>query len=170
MPLHEDVGDDRLQEEDRRDDDDERAGVEPLRHDAPDVQRARRPKSWRRSRDEGGKRGVIARRAGGSRAAHRLQVDRVGGIDLDLAAQAVDLHVDGALVGAAPPPASSSRGDVAAGAVAEDGQDLALALGDADDLVAAAQLAAVEAEDERPEADASSGAGAAAAGSREARA
>ena len=34
MPLHEDIGDDRLQQDDRRDDDDQRAGVEALRHQA----------------------------------------------------------------------------------------------------------------------------------------
>ena len=85
-------------------------------------------------------------------AAHRLQEDRVGGIDLDLAAQAVDLHVDRAFVGAGAA-GEILAGDVAAGAVAEDVEDLALAIGDADDVLVAAQLAAVEAIDERPEAD-----------------
>src|SRR5256885_15457017 len=37
-------------------------------------------------------------------AAHRLQVEGVRGIGLDLAPQAVDLHVDGAVAGGGGPP------------------------------------------------------------------
>ena len=133
------------------------------------VQRARRPKSW-----PGCVTRVEARRHRSTTqpvadAAHRLQEHRVGRIDLDLAAQAVDLHVDRALVGAGAAAGEILAGDVAAGAVAEDGQDLALALGDADDVLVAAQLAAVEAIDERPEADRLGAAGAAVGWIREAR-
>ena len=64
-----------------------------------------------------------------------------------------DLDVDGALARAVAAAGELLARDVRAGAVAEDGQDLALALGDADDLVLAPQLAAVEAEHEGPEAD-----------------
>ncbi len=43
VPLHEDIGDDRLQQDHRRDDDDQRARVEPLRHRTEPSQRAKRP-------------------------------------------------------------------------------------------------------------------------------
>ena len=77
-------------------------------------------------------------------AAHGLEKDRIGRIGLDLAAQARDLHVDRALVGAAGA-GQLLACDVAAGPLAEDGEDLALAVGDADDLVVPAQLAAIAA-------------------------
>ena len=43
VPLHEHIGDDRLQQDDRRDDDDQRARVESLRHEPEPSQRAKRP-------------------------------------------------------------------------------------------------------------------------------
>src|SRR5688572_29650522 len=86
-------------------------------------------------------------------AAHGLQVGRVRRIDLDLPAQARDLHVDGALVRAVAAAGELLPGHVAAGAMAEDREDFPLALSDPDDVVVPPQLALVEAEDEGPEAD-----------------
>src|SRR3712207_3317030 len=69
-------------------------------------------------------------------AANGLQEHRVGRIDLDLSAQPVDLDVDGPLVGATPARQILAR-HVAARALSENVQDLALAVGDADDLLVA---------------------------------
>src|SRR5438874_2706594 len=76
-------------------------------------------------------------------AAHRLQEEGIGRIALDLAAQPVDLHVDGALVHAAVAGQCAARHGLAR-RHAEDAQHLALAVGEMDDLLALAQFAAAE--------------------------
>src|SRR5882724_5817156 len=76
-------------------------------------------------------------------AAYRLQEQRIGGIALDLAPQAVDLHVDGALVDGAVAGQGAARHGLA-GRDREDAQHLALAVGQVNDLVALAQFAAAE--------------------------
>src|ERR1700748_2616894 len=85
-------------------------------------------------------------------AAHRLQEQRACRIALDLAAQPVDLHVDGALVDAAIAGQRPARHGLAGGD-RQDPQHLALAVGEMDDVLALAQLAAAEMIDIRPERD-----------------
>src|ERR1700733_775608 len=79
-----------------------------------------------------------------ARPARGLQKKRIGGIVFELAAQPVDLHVDGALLRAAA--AAPARQRLARNADprrrAEQTQDLALALGQPDGHVAAPQFAA----------------------------
>jgi hypothetical protein len=50
VTLHEDEGDDRLEQQHRRDDDDERAGIKPLRHPLPD----KAPEAAQAARPAGG--------------------------------------------------------------------------------------------------------------------
>ena len=133
VPLHEDVGDHRLQDQDRHHDDQDRARVEalrqavrqrraemrkpePLRRAAPPstsrrqawpAKPLRQPKRvpmspiramWRGPCRCTGR--MLVHQQPVANSARRLQVDRVGGVRLDLAAQAVDLDVDGALAAA----------------------------------------------------------------------
>ena len=86
-------------------------------------------------------------------AAHGLQVERIGRVGLDLAAQAVDLHVDGALAGRAAGHHQLVAAHRLAGRGGEDRQDLALALGQVDDLAAALQFQLLAVEGERAEAE-----------------
>ena len=197
VALHEDEGDDRLQQDHRRDDDDQRAGVEPLRHVARDeppepvpvlasatltgscANARRRPVGDPRPRAAH----RLVNRAGEARvsrppasaclgscrkppssflrrrhrcrrmpaslfhaqpianAAHGLQPDRVGRIALDLAAQPVDLHVDGALADLGFAADQLVARDGLAGARGEDRQDLLLAVGQLQRLAAPLQLA-----------------------------
>ena len=121
VTLHEREGDHAFQQHDRRDDDDERAGIESLGHQLGDGATARRPglraataavraglrlppvRDLERIRVCGSNVRLTALQAPSvgvediALAAHRLQVDGIGGVGFDLAAQAVDLHVDGAL-------------------------------------------------------------------------
>src|SRR5437016_10714422 len=76
-------------------------------------------------------------------AAHRLQEQGIGRIALDLAPQAVDLHVDGALVDAAVAGERGARHGLAGGD-AEDAPHLALACGEMDDVLASAQFPPTE--------------------------
>src|SRR5215213_4273265 len=92
-------------------------------------------------------------------APHRLEIDGVRGIGLDLTPEAGNLDVHRPLARAVAAAGKLLAGDVGAAAGPEDCQDLALALRDADDLLAPAQLAAVQAEGERAEADRLGGAG-----------
>ena len=85
-------------------------------------------------------------------AAHRLQEQRIGRVALDLAAQAVDLHVDRALIGGRPAGEPLARHG-ARRRRREHAQDVALAIGQMDGLLALAQFAAGEMEDEGAEAD-----------------
>src|SRR5437868_5636598 len=85
-------------------------------------------------------------------AAHRLQEQRTGGIALDLAPQPVDLHVDRALVDGAVAGELAARHGLAARG-GEDAQHVALAVGEMDGFLAAAQFAAVEVIDEGAERD-----------------
>src|SRR3954470_10084862 len=84
-------------------------------------------------------------------AARGLQKQRIGGIVLQLAARAVDLHVDGALLRAAARPGERLARDADAGRRAEQAQDFALALGEPDERLAASQFAAPGQEQERAE-------------------
>ena len=111
VPLHEHEGDHRLQDHHRHDHDQQRARIEAGRH--PALERVAHPAIGGRDAPGGA---ADQRQAGIERAhrcaslllwrgyqpiadaAHRLQEQRIGGIALDLAPQAVDLHVDGALV------------------------------------------------------------------------
>ena len=95
MPLHEHIGDDGLQQDDRRDDDDERARIKALRQEAAEPAH----RHGRAAHSAGSRRSSSVDHEAVADAAHGLQEDRVGRIDLDLAAQAVDLHVDRAFVG-----------------------------------------------------------------------
>src|SRR5690606_8988789 len=77
-------------------------------------------------------------------AAHGAEIQGIGRIALDLAAQPVDLHVDGALAGI-----NAGGGEGLArygltGARGEHAQHLAFAVGDAHRLAVARQLAAAE--------------------------
>src|SRR5690349_8373361 len=84
-------------------------------------------------------------------AAHRLEEQRVGGIALDLATQAVDLHIHRALVDAVAAASQRAARDRLARRVGENAQHLALAVGEMDDLVTITQFAALEMVDVRPE-------------------
>src|SRR5258705_7672663 len=69
-------------------------------------------------------------------SAHGLQIDWIGRIGLDLAAQPVDLHVDGALAAARRIVAGQFvAGDRRAAPLGEQAQEVALALGELDALV-----------------------------------
>src|SRR5262245_16284864 len=84
-------------------------------------------------------------------AAHRLQEQRIGGVALDLAAQAIDLDVDGALAGGGAVAGEREARHRLARARGEHAQHLAFAVGEMDDLLALAQLAARDVEHERAE-------------------
>ena len=101
MPLEDDARHDALQQHHRRHQDDERALIEPGRQ-VPFQESVESPPQ--------GSRG-LRRCMGHDRshhtvrlfdmesitgAAHRLQKNRIGRVDLDLLAQAVDLHIDAA--------------------------------------------------------------------------
>ena len=135
VPLHEHEGDHRLQHHHRHDDDQQRPRVEALRHQRlervaealvevvergpPPSAGATRPSAARRCRCRARS---WRRHQPVADAAHGLHQQRIGGIALDLAAQPVDLHVDGALADraavatvAGPLPASASRVTVSPG-------------------------------------------------------
>src|SRR6516162_3472202 len=76
-------------------------------------------------------------------AAHRLQIERIGGIGLDLAAQPVDLHVDGAFAGGTVARHQCQARYGFAWRRGEDRHDLALAVGEMDEIAAAAKLEAL---------------------------
>src|SRR3990172_6987757 len=81
-------------------------------------------------------------------ATDRLQIDRVTRIFLDLAAQAVDLHVDGALAAAIGVLSELLPRNRNAGTLREIAQQIALALGQAHRLAVELQLAARYVKDE----------------------
>src|SRR5262249_7237476 len=85
-------------------------------------------------------------------AAHVLHQQRVGRIVLDLAAQAVDLHVDGALAGRAVVAGERLPRHRLAGGGGEQAQHVALAIRQPHDLLAALELPAPEMEAELAEA------------------
>src|SRR5436309_2469676 len=82
----------------------------------------------------------------------RLQEQRIGGIALDLAPQAVDLHVDRALVHRAAAGQRRARHGFA-GSDRQNAQHFALAVGQVNDLLALAQFAAIEMKYVRAERD-----------------
>ena len=84
-------------------------------------------------------------------AAHGLNMDGIGGIDFDLTPQAIDLHVDRALVR----PAARQRlaRDRLARAAREQRQHEALTLGEAHRLLALPQFATLKIESEAAEAE-----------------
>src|SRR3954453_18630220 len=86
-------------------------------------------------------------------SARRLQVHRVRRIGLDLAAQPVDLDVDGPLAATVRNFQELVPLDGLAGTGCEHAQELALSFGDTHRLVATLELAALEVEGERAEAD-----------------
>src|SRR5665213_1489969 len=81
-------------------------------------------------------------------AAHRLQIDGIGGVVLDLAPEPVDLHVDGALAAIVAVLGELVAGDGHGGALGEIAEELPLALGEANRLAVALELAAADVEDE----------------------
>src|SRR6516165_8841720 len=76
-------------------------------------------------------------------AANRLQEEWIGGIALDLAPQAVDLHVDRALIDTTVAGQRAARHGFSRSR-REDAQHVTLAVGQMDDLLALAQFAAGE--------------------------
>src|SRR6266550_4404472 len=76
-------------------------------------------------------------------AAHGLQEQGIGGIALDLAPQPVDLHVDRAFVDGAVAGQRAARHRLAA-RDGENAQHLTFAIGEMNDFLALAQLAALE--------------------------
>ena len=86
-------------------------------------------------------------------AAHGLHEQRIGGIALDLAAQAVDLHVDRALADRAAVAGERHARHGLARRRGEHAQHLALAVGQADRSSPLAQFAAPDVKHEGPEAD-----------------
>src|SRR5690606_12674795 len=84
-------------------------------------------------------------------AAYGLEPDRVGRVALDLAAQPVDLDVDGALADVGFPGDEFVARNGFAGAAGEDRQYLLLAVGQLERLAAALQFAARDLERIRSE-------------------
>src|SRR5205807_1769744 len=84
-------------------------------------------------------------------SAHGLHEQRIGGIELELAAQPIDLHIDGALAGRAAIAGQRQSRHGLAGRTREQPQHVALTVGEADDLLAAPQLAARDVEAELAE-------------------
>ena len=138
----------------------ERAGVEALRHErlVPGVEAA--PAVGHMGRRRAQARHAEVERGHGddhqpvADAAHGLHDQRIGRIELDLAPQAVDLDIHGALVDRPPVPASAMRGTVSPGAAASTRSISRSRSVSRTDLVAAAQLGPPEMKHELPEADA----------------
>src|SRR5262249_47797243 len=76
----------------------------------------------------------------------RLQINRIGRIGLDLAAQTVDLHVDGALTAGGIVTGELVAGDRRTRPLRKQAQQIALALAEFDWLVLALELAACDVE------------------------
>src|SRR5271154_1319638 len=87
-----------------------------------------------------------------SRPPSRLQIGRIGGGLFDLAPQSIDQDIDRSLLCRAPRSRQRLARNDRAGIGAEQAKHLALAFGDADRLVAGAQLSALEREREAAEA------------------
>src|SRR4051794_26542625 len=85
-------------------------------------------------------------------AAHRLQEQRIGRIALDLAPEAIDLHVDRALVHGVAAGQGRAWYSIAR-RYRQDAQHLAFAVGEMNGFLALAQFAAFEMEHVRPERD-----------------
>src|SRR4051812_41904593 len=85
-------------------------------------------------------------------AAHGLDDQRIGWVALNLAAQAIDLHVDGALVDRTADAGERHARHGLAGRGGEHRQHLALAVGEPHDLVAAAKLGPADMKHELAEA------------------
>src|ERR1700677_2153485 len=86
------------------------------------------------------------------RAPRRLQVERVGRVALDLAAQSVHLHVDGSFLRARSRRRERLTGDAHPGSRAQQTENFSFALGEPDDFLAVPQLATFKIEDERSKA------------------
>src|SRR5579872_7412303 len=86
-------------------------------------------------------------------ATHGLDQKRIGRIALDLAPQPIDLHIDRALADRAPIAGEREPRHCLARARGQYPYHLALAVGEAHRLLAAAQLAAGEMKHELPEPD-----------------
>ena len=84
-------------------------------------------------------------------AAHGLQMQRIGGVAFDFVAQAIDLNIHRALVAGAAGPGEHFAGHGFAGVRGQQPQHVALALGQADDFLAAPQIAAMQIEAEAAE-------------------
>ncbi len=85
-------------------------------------------------------------------AAHCLQEQRIGGVALDLAPQAVDLHVDRAFVHGAVAGQRAARHRLSPGE-RQKAKHVAFAVGEADHFLAVTQLAALQMVDVGSECD-----------------
>src|SRR5580700_8474543 len=110
-----------------------------------------RPRLWSRLVMALSRHGRACRHEAIADATHGLHDERIARIALDLAAQPIDLHVDGALAHRLAVAGQRLARHGLAGACGQDPQHFALAVGEADHLFAAAQFAARQMKHELPE-------------------
>ena len=156
MMLHECERHRGLQKHHRHDHDQERALVEPLRQQLGEAARRASPEQADlRQPTQTAECGSFPHRSAMSsisRPPSRLQIGRIGGVLFDLAPQSIDQDIDRSLLCRAPRSRQRLARNDRAGIGAEQAKHLALAFGDADRLVAGAQLSALERECEASEA------------------